>query len=95
MFCKPEGIQRIRQQTAQYLGDRARQLDTEITERRHRLQRTELKIRGLDEDGPYADCELGAHILLSDFGARNRRIPGSGSSSRDSQVFASSSGGRI
>ncbi|MDB4957054.1 MAG: hypothetical protein JWO36_4623 [Myxococcales bacterium] len=49
----------------------------------------------VDEEGPYASCDLGAHILLSDFGARNRRIPGSGSSSRDSQVFASSSGGRI
>lgn len=50
---------------------------------------------GVDADGPYASCELGTHILLSDMQARNRRIPGGGSASRDSQVFASSSGGRI
>ncbi|MEO8700257.1 MAG: hypothetical protein ABI867_09440 [Kofleriaceae bacterium] len=176
----PEGVQQIRKNIAKELGAHARNLETQIGERRERLDRTELKIRGLidfiatgdksdyvvstmrdleayarsekaeidvlieesrepvalpsieelialstnakqlmesdlergremlrryladgtikcavDDEGPYATCDLGAHILLSDFGARNRRIPGSGSSSRDSQVFAQSSGGRI
>ncbi len=49
----------------------------------------------LDDDGPFASCNLGAHILLSDMQGRNRRIPGSGSSPRDSQVFAKSSGGKM
>ncbi len=179
-LVSPVGVQSIRKNIAKELGDHARSLESQITDRRDRLQRTELKIRGLidfiatgdksdyvvstmrdleayartekaeisalieesrepialpsiDElvalsqdakklmgsdvergremlrrylsdnvirctlgpDGPYASCELGAHILLSDILARNRRIPGSNSSPRDSQVFAKSSGGRI
>ena len=179
-LVSPAGVQSIRKNIAKELGEQVRTLETQINDRRERLQRTELKIRGLidfiatgdksdyvvstmrdleayartekaeiaalieesrepialpsiedlitlsqdakklmvtdvdrgremlrryladgvircalDEDGPFASCELGAHILLSDMQARNRRIPGSGSSPRDSQVFAKSSGGRI
>jgi len=47
----------------------------------------------VDEEGAFASCNLGARILLEEIEARNRRIPGVGSDSRDSQVFASSSGG--
>ena len=57
----------------------------------------------VDAQGAYADCELGAHILLAEAEARtkstkdaeNYKIPGAGSGSKDSAVFASSSGGRI
>lgn len=179
-LVSPAGVQSIRKNIAKELGDQVRKLETEINDRRERLQRTELKIRGLidfiatgdksdyvvstmrdleayartekaeistlieesrepialpsiddlialsqdakklmdtdvdrgremlrryladgtikcgvDADGPFASCELGAHILLGDMQARNRRIPGVGSDSRDSQVFANSSGGRI
>lgn len=179
-LVSPEGVQQIRKNIAKELGEKTRSLETQMTERRERLQRTEQKIKGLidfiatgdkseyvistmrdleayartekaeiealidesrepialpsieelialstdakqmmetdvdrgrealrrfladgtikcavDEDGPYAECDFGAHILLSDMAARNRRIPGVGSDSRDSQVFAKSSGGRI
>lgn len=179
-LSSPEGVQNIRKNIAKEMGEATRKIENEINERRERLQRTELKIRGLiefiatgdkseyvvstmrdleayartekaeidalieesrvpislpsidelialssdakrlmetdvdrgremlrryladgtikcgvDSDGPYASCELGTHILLSDMQARNRRIPGGGSASRDSQVFASSSGGML
>ena len=56
---------------------------------------------GVDAQGAYADCELGAHILLAEAEARtkstkdaeNYKIPGAGSGSKDPAVFASSSGG--
>ncbi|MDQ3301488.1 MAG: recombinase family protein [Myxococcota bacterium] len=183
-----EGVQRIRKNIAQQLGEHSRNLEKQLDERRDRLHRTELKIRGLidfiatgdkspyvistmrdleayartekseiaslteearepiylpsldelnamttnmqmcmmadiergremlrrylgegiikcgvDAQGAYADCELGAHILLAEAEARtkstkdpeNYKTPGAGSGSKDSAVFASSSGGRI
>ena len=52
---------------------------------------------GVDAEGPYADCDLGARILLAEAEAKrkpeNYKTLEGGSALKDSAVFASSSGG--
>src|SRR4051794_28317566 len=48
----------------------------------------------VDDEGPYASCDLGAHILLSEVAQRtskNYKTLEGGSALKDSAVFASSS----
>jgi len=49
----------------------------------------------LDDEGPTQAASPRLTSFLSDFSSRNRRIPGVGRDSRDSQVFARSSGGSL